>query len=37
MIEHMWPLLVGDSMDINTLYFTFITFLLGFHGDGVCE
>lgn len=26
MIEHMWPLPVGDSMNINTLYFIFITF-----------
>lgn len=37
MIEHMWLLAVGDSMNINKLYFTFIAFLLGFHGDGVCE
>lgn len=37
MTEHMWLLAVGDSMNINKLYFTFIAFLLGFHGDGVCE
>lgn len=37
MMEHTWLLPVGDSMNINTSYFTFITFLLGFHGDGACE
>lgn len=37
MMEHIWLLAVGDSMNINKLYFTFITFSLGFHGDGVCE
>lgn len=36
-IEHMRLLPVGDSVNINTLYFTFITFLLGFHGDDVSE
>lgn len=36
-MEHTWLLPVGDSMNINTPYFTFITFLLGFHGDGACE
>lgn len=37
MVEHVWLLPVGDSMNINTLYITFMTFLLGLHGDGVCE
>lgn len=37
MIEHTWLLAVGDAININELYFTFTTFSLGFHGDGVCE
>lgn len=37
MVAHMRLPAVGDSMNINKLYFTFIAFLLGFHGDGVCE
>lgn len=28
---------VGGSVNINKLYVTFITFSLGFHGDGVGE
>lgn len=37
MMERPLRLPVGDSMNINAPYFTFITFLSGFHGDGACE
>lgn len=41
MIEHMWLLAVGDSMNIDELYFIFITFSLGFQEmvfvSEVCE